>query len=128
MSKLIKESTLYSIIQLKCPKCHEGNLFLGTTKWSYDKTLAMPDKCPECHQDFKIEPGFYSGALWVTYPIVLGLAFILLLPLIFIPDYYILIFSLMAIVMLALQPIIMRWGRAIWINIFVHYKADGKIN
>ncbi|RUA29717.1 MAG: DUF983 domain-containing protein [Bacteroidetes bacterium] len=114
------KTKLYSVLKLKCPKCHQGNLFINNA-WNYHNTLAMPDKCFVCRQDFKIEPGFYSGALWVTYPIVLIVVFLSLFPLIFIPDYYLMVFLVMLLVVLVTQPFVMRYGRAIWINIFIHY-------
>lgn len=81
----------------------------------------MPDRCPVCGQDYIIEPGFYSGALWTSYPIVVTMDILLLTPLFFYPDYFVLNLIVMAAVSLLLQPIIMRLGRAIWINIFVDY-------
>jgi len=27
----------------------------------------MPDECPNCQQDFVIEPGFWFGAMFVSY-------------------------------------------------------------
>ncbi len=85
----------------------------------------MPDACPICKQDFKIEPGFYSGALWVSYPILV----LLIIPLSFflVNDSMISIgwiFFIMASVVFGLQPIIMRFSRAIWINVFVHYDPN----
>jgi uncharacterized protein (DUF983 family) len=117
-----KETKLYSIVHLKCPKCHEGDLFLESNAWNFKTMLDMPDKCKTCGQDFRIEPGFYTGALWVNYPLVIVSALILMIPTVFYPDFLILNLSIMVLVMLSLQPIFMRYGRAMWINIFVHYK------
>ena len=117
-----KETKLYSIVHLKCPKCHEGNLFLESNAWNFNTMLDMPDKCKTCDQDFRIEPGFYTGALWVNYPLVIISALILMIPTLFYPDFLTLNLSIMVIVMLSLQPVFMRYGRAMWINIFVHYK------
>lgn len=86
--------------------------------------LTMPDNCPVCNQDFKIEPGFYIGALWTSYPIVVVFGIILfvilslILNLTFFPTAFIIATSL-----IVLQPAIMRWGRAIWIGITVKYDA-----
>lgn len=126
MSTFSKGSKLYSITKLKCPKCQEGNLFLVSNAWNFKKMLDMPDRCPTCNQDFCIEPGFYSGALWVSFPIVVIIGLILLSPLLLYPDFFNLIVSLGVIIIFILQPIIMRWGRAAWINIFVHYAPNYK--
>ena len=84
----------------------------------------MPDYCPVCHEDFKVEPGFYSGALWVSYPIVI----FILIPLALLPIFcfffpFGLPFFISLLLILLLQPLLMRYSRAIWINIFVSYEA-----
>ncbi|CAN5194570.1 hypothetical protein BH09BAC5_BH09BAC5_28740 [soil metagenome] len=86
----------------------------------------MPGHCPVCNQDFKVEPGFYSGALWVSYPIFVLLIIPIAAFLIFYTKLSVgWIFLIIAIVIFGLQPFIMRISRAIWINIFVAY--DPKI-
>ncbi len=55
-----KGSKAYSILQMKCPKCHEGNLF-ETGAFSFNKPFDMPEKCPVCQQKYFLEPGFIMG-------------------------------------------------------------------
>lgn len=124
MSKVRKGTKMYSIVKLKCPVCHEGNLFCDPNAWKLNTVLAMPDRCPICNQGFEIEPGFYLGALWVSFPIVVVVFLIALSPLLFFPKLLTFFFTLAVIFMFSLQPIIMRLGRAIWINIFVHYDPN----
>ncbi len=87
--------------------------------------LTMPGNCPVCNQDFKIEPGFYIGALWTSYPIVVvvGVILFVLLSLILNLSFFPVAF-IIAISLIVLQPVIMRWGRAIWISISVKYDAE----
>ena len=86
--------------------------------------LDMPDNCPVCKEDFKVEPGYYTGALWISYPIVIfilipfSLIQILCLNIPFVAAFFVSLF-----VLLALQPFIMRYSRAIWINFFVNYEV-----
>jgi len=82
----------------------------------------MPDKCSACGQDFRFEPGFYSAALWISYPIVVII--ILIICLILIAAFKIpLIISLviMAGILFLLQPLVMRYSRAILLNNFINY-------
>jgi len=55
-----------SIFGLKCPRCREGNLFLTST-FSYSKPTEMPDRCPVCNQNYTPEPGFWFGAMFISY-------------------------------------------------------------
>lgn len=88
----------------------------------------MPDRCPVCNQDFKIEPGFYIGALWASFPIVI--IFMAILSVILLIGFGLSLtpfFIIISSVLLLLQPLIIRWGRAIWINIFVRYEGESVI-
>ena len=123
--QLLKKGTkTYSILKLKCPKCHEGNLFIHKNPYHLKRCLMMDDNCTICGQDFVVEPGFYYGALWMSYPvvvlIVIAITSIFYLYLDYSLTYFMLIFST---VMLIIQPYIIRLGRAMWINIFVKYDA-----
>jgi multisubunit Na+/H+ antiporter MnhE subunit len=82
----------------------------------------MPRHCAVCQQDFIMEPGFYSGALWTSYPIVviiLTAAWLVFHSLFKLSD--LISFFIGSLIVLILQPIIMRVGRAFWINLFVRY-------
>jgi hypothetical protein len=88
----------------------------------------MPDSCPVCGQDFKIEPGFYIGALWTSFPIVIFIMTLLsILLLVYFKMELNLFFVALTIILFLLQPMIIRYGRAIWIHIFVDYDSDAEI-
>lgn len=82
----------------------------------------MPSHCPVCQQDLVMEPGFYSGALWMSYPFVIGtlvITWLILNTTFGFPASS--VFSTGTLVAIILQPVIMRLGRSIWINLFVPY-------
>jgi hypothetical protein len=88
----------------------------------------MPDNCPVCGQDFKIEPGFYIGALWTSFPIVIFIMTLLsVLLLVYFKMELNLFFVALTLILFLLQPIIIRYGRAIWIHVFVDYDSDAEI-
>lgn len=120
-------SRLTSILQMKCPRCRRGNLFSKTNLYVFKDSLKMPDRCPVCGQDFKMEPGFYIGALWTSFPIVIALITVFS---IFFLAYLELdinvFFVVITILLFALQPLIIRLGRVIWINVFVRYDPKFK--
>lgn len=120
-----KGTKLYSILKLKCPRCQIGNLFSNSGLFVFSRLLTMPDKCPHCKQNFKIEPGFYTAALWISYPVVL----IIFIPLIlfgFLLDdiHHFFTFLYPVVIMLAfvLQIPLMRISRAILLNVTIDYK------
>ncbi|WP_149243539.1 DUF983 domain-containing protein [Dyadobacter sp. 32] len=123
--KPVRQGTrLESIARLKCPRCRKGDLFITKNPYHLKQGLDMHEKCPVCHQDFKIEPGFYIGALWASFPIVI--LFMAILSVILLVGFKLSLtpfFVIISIVLFLLQPLIIRWGRSIWINIFVRYDA-----
>lgn len=84
----------------------------------------MPQQCPICSLNFQLEPGFYSGALWTSYPFVIAIIVVcwLIISLLFDASFSA-AFLLSSIVALILQPIVMRIGRAVWINVFFSYRG-----
>ncbi len=109
---------------MKCPRCHEGDYFAGTNPYSLSG-LKMLDECSCCHFKYDMEPGFYLGAMYISY--AMGVAFTLpsvVALLLMLPDYpihYYLIFSLLELS--ALMPLMYRYSRIIWINFFVPYEV-----
>ncbi len=123
----MKGTKTYSILHLKCPRCQEGDLFVSKNAYNFKNMLTMPKQCSVCNQNFEVEPGFYSGALWISFPIIVLIAipFYLIMDFIFLISIDWMAF-IMAIYIFGLQPVIMRYSRAIWINIFVSYDPDAK--
>lgn len=68
-----KVTKAYSIIHFKCPYCHEGDFF-SAHPYNLAKTGDTPDNCPVCKGKFAIEPGFYYGAMYVSYAIGVGVS------------------------------------------------------
>jgi uncharacterized protein (DUF983 family) len=55
-----------SIAQAKCPKCRQGNMF-PVSPFSYRKLTVMHSRCPVCDASLVPEPGFYDGAMYISY-------------------------------------------------------------
>lgn len=66
MSSVKKRSKLGAIFGFKCPRCQEGDLF-ETNTFSYKKPFDMQKECPVCHQNYEPEPGYYFGAMFISY-------------------------------------------------------------
>lgn len=122
---LSKGSKLYSILNYKCPRCQEGELYT-TQGWSYTKFSDMPECCPCCKQSYEPEPGFYYGAMYVSYAITTALTITQVVALSVLLEEITLTWFLGSLIsaLLLLYPFIFRMSRAIWINFFVHYKKD----
>lgn len=120
-------SLIASVVRMKCPSCRKGRLFTSKNPYVFKNSLKMPPRCPVCEQDFQIEPGFYIGALWTSFPIVIvtiaALSALLLIILKMQLEWF---FVVLTLILLLLQPVIIRLGRSIWIHIFVRFEQLGQ--
>jgi len=68
MSEIKKPSTTSSIFGLKCASCRRGDMF-KTETMSFSKPFEMNPRCPKCDANLEPEPGFYFGAMFISYAI-----------------------------------------------------------
>lgn len=122
---MIKKGTkLYSIIHQKCPHCHETDLFVHKNPYRIKGFFDMPKNCSVCGQKLELEPGFYYGAMYVSYAVCVAyLIAIYVAMLVLYPSFSLEFYLFFAIgTMVALTPVFFRLSRAIWINFFVSYR------
>lgn len=64
----LKGTKWYSIAKMKCPVCQEADFFVSHP---YDLAHAgeFHANCPVCGTKFEREPGFFYGAMYVSYAI-----------------------------------------------------------
>ncbi|MEZ4772831.1 MAG: DUF983 domain-containing protein [Bacteroidia bacterium] len=117
-------SRVGAALLMKCPNCCNAPLFINQNPYNFSTMGKMPDECPNCGQDFVIEPGFYFGAAMISYVIqvfMIGLcAAVVYLAGGTEPLQYIISISL---VILLTAPYVMVVSRGLWLSIFV--KKDG---
>lgn len=83
----------------------------------------MNDRCPACGLAFEPEPDFYQGAMYVSYGLSTGLFLAVGLVMLFYLDLgYLLSFSAIGLVAVALLPVLFRVSRLVWLNLFVSYR------
>ena len=59
-------SKTQAIIQQKCPRCRKGDMFIHST-YDLGKFQKMHRNCPVCGLHFELEPGYFWGAMYVSY-------------------------------------------------------------
>ena len=87
----------------------------------------MHDYCPECNASFQPEPGFYFGAMFVSYAITVVImattGFVLWL--VIDPPTMVYIYSFLGMVLLA-TPFSYRYSRLIWLYWFGGHVRQSK--
>jgi len=68
-------SKLNAMINARCPHCHEGRLFKYKW-WNLLNFAQMHDNCPHCDVRYEVEPGFFYGAMYISYAFTVGIMLI----------------------------------------------------
>lgn len=120
-------SYLSSVLQCKCPRCRQGDLFITKSAYDLKKYNKMHEHCTVCGQATEIEIGFYYGTGYVSYALTVAISVAT-----FIAWWVLIGFSLddnrifwwlgsNAALLLILQPWLVRLSRSLWISWFVKY-------
>jgi uncharacterized protein (DUF983 family) len=103
--------TIESVMRQRCPRCHRGRMFRD---W-----IRMYDACPVCRYIFEREPGYFVGAMYVSYALAvptLGLLAVLVHW--FLPTWSGLgVLGVTVPLFLPLAPGIFRYSRVIWAHL-----------
>lgn len=126
---MITETVLYSIVKMKCPKCHKGDFFKGHP-YQFSTMGEVHTKCAKCNQKYEIEPGFYQGSYYVSYALGVALFVALfILKLLFFPNLaYLTTLLLMVVFLLVLAPLLFALSKIIWAVLFIRYNKNAIVN
>ncbi len=92
-----------------CPRCRAGAIFSTLIK--------MNDKCRQCGLVFDREPGYFAGAMYISYAMALpiALASSLVLGFLFPAWSFERVVATAFVLLLPLSPILFRFSRILWI-------------
>ena len=95
----------------RCPRCRRGRIFRGR--------LAMHAACPVCSLRFEREPGYFTGAMYVSYILAVpvmaactGLVYLVAPNLSFEATI-----GVAALLLLPFAPLLFRASRILWIHL-----------
>jgi len=92
----------------------------------------MNKNCPVCGQPTEIEVGFYYGTSYVSYALAVLICVVsllvwwMLIGLSTSDDRFFYWLGFNAVLLIVLQPWLMRLSRSLWISWFVRYDRDWK--
>jgi len=125
---MLLTNIIYSVIANKCPQCHKGKV-LKYPPYKITKLLETAEICSNCGLKYEKEPGFFYGAMYVSYALTSGVFIVLYLLQQMVFDLPTTNFAiLMVSVLLFFFPLLARWSRLLWLNFFVTFDASKKNN
>jgi len=130
--KKLNRGYLASSLGCRCPRCREGKLFRYPVTIRLKKNMEMNKTCPVCGQATEIEVGFYYGTSYVSYAMTVALsvaslvAWWVIIGLSTDDDRFFYWLAINSVLLLFIQPWLMRLSRSIWISWFVKYDRNWK--
>jgi uncharacterized protein (DUF983 family) len=118
-------SFLYGLFSNKCPNCRKGRVFTQKGIFPLGKLLEINPECPNCGQKLIYERNNGGGINYALTVILLFLNLLWYWPIFGLSYldnsiYYFLVTSI--VVVLLLQPWLMRLSRMIYLYLFIHYQ------
>ena len=113
---------IYSVFNNKCPNCHGDDVFINKSYFNLKQFDKMHKKCTQCGLLYEKEPGFFYGAMYVSYTLmVIWFVFTWGINSFFIhaDAFYYLTFLSISIVLLMTYTF--RISRLIWMNFFTRF-------
>ncbi len=116
---------LSSVYNYKCPRCRQGDIFIKP--FDYKNPLNMPKNCVVCDQKTEPEPGFYYGAMFVSYVVTaflyLGIiAFCVIVLNMTVNQAFLLLMLFVALTFFKTA----RLARSAWFHFMVKYEPNEK--
>lgn len=117
-------SSFLALLAQRCPRCHEGPLYKHSS-FNVSKFEEMYEACPVCGLHYEPEPGFYWGAMYISFAFSTGIMLIVGVLLYYLandPPTWVYVTSV-ALVTVLMAPLSLRYSRALMLYFFggVHY-------
>lgn len=123
---LKKGSKLNSILTGSCPRCQNESMYKDSNLLHLSSIIKMNEKCSHCGLKYEIEPSFFYGAMYVSYGLNVAIGILTFLIVFQFDRNMLTSFIAIIIVLIILFPLVVRWSRNIYINIFVSYNPEIK--
>ncbi|WP_116770062.1 DUF983 domain-containing protein [Maribacter litoralis] len=120
----IRDNKLIKILAYKCPRCGLESAFEKQTGISIFAIPRMKKQCSNCQFRFIKEPGFYYGAMYVSYALTISEAIITFL---IAQQFYETTFDPRIIGVISIVIVILMWynyklSRMVWLNLFKNHQ------
>lgn len=119
------KNKLYSVLWNKCPQCHIGSVFISNNPYNLKRFDKMNVSCNCCGIKYEKEPGFFQGAMYVSYALMAGWFIITWAADTFIfksETWQYLTFVISTVILF--MPLTFRTSRLLWMNFFIKFDKN----
>jgi hypothetical protein len=113
---------LTGILMMRCPSCRKNPMFTDPNPYHLKTMGKMNAICPECGYVIDTEAGYYFGAMYFSYAIMVAWNFSIAIGLYLVTgsifEHIRLLMILGFISTLIISPVVFRYSRVIWSYLF----------
>ena len=120
-------SKLEAMLKCKCPRCRKGDMFTHRV-YQLGKFRQMYERCPVCNLRFEKEPGFFWGAMYMSYALTVGMCSVLgvLIYILFNdPEIDVYLWTIVGF-MVIISPVTFRASRVLMLYFLSGFRYDDK--
>jgi uncharacterized protein (DUF983 family) len=115
-------STCNDILRHRCPRCRVGKIFRRSIFLGFPK---MHERCSVCHLRYEREPGYFLGAMYISYALALPVVALIAGILWAVTGWWITKATVWAVLLfLPLVPAITFLARVLWIYLDQTFDPD----
>ncbi len=100
---------LGAIIKQRCPRCLQGRVFA--------KLFRMHAQCPVCGLPFEREPGYFTGAMYLSYGLAIIATAPVWLPMTWLGSSLGEVLLVIGPLLIAGSPWLFRYARVLWLHL-----------
>jgi uncharacterized protein (DUF983 family) len=122
------KSKSQAILQAKCPQCREGDIFQASLSKKPGLFMEVNKHCPNCGMRYEVEPGFFYGAMYISYAFsvaIMTTGLVATMILFQNPPTWLYFAVVFALVFVAV-PFSFRYSRVLWLYWFSGVKYQPK--
>jgi uncharacterized protein (DUF983 family) len=123
-SRPAMRSSVFNLFSNRCPHCQKGHFFVNDNPYSR-QAYTLHEHCDHCGQSYSPEPGFYYGAMYMSYTLSVAMTMVTFWLFIVLLEWDAMKVLIGLIVLfVVLQPVIFRLSRAMWAHLFIRRAKD----
>ncbi|WP_459209453.1 DUF983 domain-containing protein [Aquimarina rhabdastrellae] len=111
-------SRLLSLLSGKCPNCEKEKVFIKGGNIFKLQTPKMHSKCKNCGHSFEREPGYFIGAMYVSYGLTVAESIGIFLIVQFFVSSIPYLIGILILSAILLSSINYQYSRLIWMYLF----------
>lgn len=122
-----ERKALQAALEGRCPRCREGKMFTHSV-YNIKHMGKMNDGCPVCGLKYELEPGFFYGAMYVSYAFSVAILLTTTFALYFFfsdPPLTVYIVTITLISLIS-YPLNFRYSRILFLHLFGGVKYQGQ--